>query len=68
MEAAMRAVMMTVPGAVHYREIAGMLRQAAKLYLFDGARKEILHLAARFESQADHLDRGAESMTATRKA
>ena len=56
----------TVPGAEHYREIAGVLRQAAKLCLFDGARKEILHLAARFESRADHLDRRAESMTATR--
>jgi hypothetical protein len=55
-----------VPGAEHYREIAGMLREAARLYRFAGARKEILHLAARFEGRADHLDRRAGSATATR--
>jgi hypothetical protein len=58
----------TVPGAEHYREIAGMLRQAARSCQFADARKEILHLAARFESRADHLDRRAGSMTATRLA
>jgi hypothetical protein len=55
-----------VPGAEHYREIADRLRDAARSCQFAGARKEILHLAARFESRADHLDRRAESMTATR--
>jgi hypothetical protein len=40
----------TVPGAEHYREIAGMLREVARLCQFIGARKEILHLAERFES------------------
>jgi len=58
----------TVPGAEHYREIARTLRQAAGSCLFADARKEILHLAARFETRADHLDRRAGSMTATRLA
>ena len=58
----------TVPGAEHYREIAGVLRQAARSCQFADARKEILHLAARFESRADHLDRRAGSMAATRLA
>jgi hypothetical protein len=58
----------TVPGAEHYRAIASMLRQAARLCHFADARKEILHLAARFESRAEHLDRRAESMTVTRLA
>jgi hypothetical protein len=58
----------TVPGAEHYREIAGMLREAARSCQFAGAREEILHLAARFESRADHLDRRAGSMTPTRLA
>jgi hypothetical protein len=58
----------TVPGAEHYREIARMLLQAARSCLFADARKEILHLAARLETRADHLDRRAESMTATRLA
>ena len=58
----------TVPGAEHYREIAGMLREAAKSCQFAGARKEILYLAERFESRADHLDRWAGSMTAPRLA
>ena len=52
-----------VPGADHYREIAGMLRETARSCQFTGARKEILHLAARLESQADHLDRRAGSMS-----
>jgi hypothetical protein len=55
-----------VPGAEHYREIADALRQAARSCQFADARKEILHLAARFESRADHLDRRAGSMAATR--
>ena len=57
-----------MPGAEHYREIAGMLREAARSCQFTGARKEILHLAERFESRADHLDRRAGSTTATRLA
>ena len=52
-----------VPGANHYREVAGMLREAARSCQFTGARKEILHLAERFESRADHLDRRAGSTT-----
>jgi hypothetical protein len=52
----------TVPGAEHYREIADVLRQAARSCQFADARKEILHLAARFESRADHLDRRSGSM------
>jgi hypothetical protein len=56
----------TAPGAEHYREIAGLLRQAARSCQFADARREILHLAARFESRAEHLDRRADSMTATR--
>ena len=46
-------------------EIADKLREAARSCQFAGARREILHLAARFESRADHLDRRAGSMTAT---
>jgi hypothetical protein len=34
-----------------------MLRDAARSCQFAGARKEILHLAERSESRADHLDR-----------
>ena len=55
-----------VPGAEHYREIADKLREASRSCQFAGAGREILHLAARFESRADHLDRRAGSMTATR--
>ena len=56
----------TVPGAEHYREIAGMLREAARSCQFTSARKEILHLAERFESRADHHERRSRSMTAAR--
>jgi hypothetical protein len=48
---------MRVRGAEHYREIAATLREAARSCQFAGARREILHLAARFESRAEHLDR-----------
>ena len=41
------------------REIAGLLRVVARSCLFPGARREILHFAARFESRAEHLDRRA---------
>ena len=58
---------LTVPGAEHYRELTDKLREAGTC-LFTCARKEILHLAARFESQADHLDRRAQSTTAARVA
>ena len=58
----------TAPGAKHYQEIADLLRHAARSCQLADARKEILHLAARFESRADHLDRRAGSMTATRLA
>jgi hypothetical protein len=58
----------SVPGAEHYREIADSLREVARSGPFAGARREILHLAARFETRADHLDRRAGSMTATRLA
>jgi hypothetical protein len=46
----------------HYREIADRLREAAASCQFAGTRREILHLAARLESRADHLDRRARSM------
>ena len=58
----------TVPGAEHYQELADILREAARTCQFGGARKEILHLAARFESRADHLDYRVRSMTAVRVA
>jgi hypothetical protein len=48
--------MASVPGAEHYREIADKLREAAWSCQFADARKEIMHLADRLESQADHLD------------
>jgi hypothetical protein len=57
---------MTIHGTEHYREIAGKLREAARLCQFAGARREILHLAARFESRADHLDQRVRSMTENR--
>jgi hypothetical protein len=56
----------SVPGAEHYREIADRLREAAASCQFAGTRREILHLAARLESRADHLDQRVRSMTATR--
>jgi hypothetical protein len=59
---------MTVPGAEHFREIANKLHEAAAACQFAGDQKEILHLAARFESRADHLDSRARSLTATRLA
>jgi hypothetical protein len=58
----------TVSGAAHYREIADKLREAAASCQFAGARKEILHLAAGFESRADHLDHRVRSTAATRVA
>ena len=58
----------SVPGAEHYRELADNLREAAGSFQFAGARKEILHLVARFESRADHLDHRARSTMATRLA
>ena len=59
---------MMVPGAEHFREIADKLREAAATCQFAGDQKEILHLAARFESRADHVDKRARSLTATRLA
>jgi hypothetical protein len=55
---------MTTPGAEHYRKIADKLREAARQCEFASARKEILHLAARFESRADHLDHRVRSTNA----
>jgi hypothetical protein len=46
-----------VLGAKHLREIADHLRETARSCQLAGGRNEILHLAARFESRADHLDR-----------
>jgi hypothetical protein len=51
-----------VPGTEHYREIADLLRAAARACQFAGARREILHLAARFESRAAHIERRARSI------
>jgi hypothetical protein len=55
-----------VPGAEHYREIAGKLREIARSCQFAYTRREIIHLASRLESRADHLDQRARSMSATR--
>jgi hypothetical protein len=55
-----------VPGAEHYRELAGKLREVARFCQFVNTRREIIHLAARLESRADHLDRRAGSTTAMR--
>ena len=57
---------MIVPGAEHYREIAGKLREVAVSCQFAFTRREILHFAKRLESRADHLDRRAGSTIATR--
>jgi hypothetical protein len=51
------------PGTEHYREIADLLRAAARACQFAGARREILLLAARLESRAAHLDRRARSIS-----
>ena len=59
---------MMVPGAEHFRAIADKLREAAAACQFAGDRAEILHLAARFESRADHIDQRVRSLTATRLA
>jgi hypothetical protein len=59
---------MMVPGAEHFRGIANKLRETAEACQFAGDRQEILHLAARFESRADHLDQRVRSLTATRLA
>jgi hypothetical protein len=47
------------PGTEQYQEIADLLRAAARVCQFAGARREILHLAARFETRADHIERRA---------
>jgi hypothetical protein len=48
----------SVPGTEYYRgEIADLLRAAARACQFAGARREILHVAARFETRADHIER-----------
>ena len=39
------------------REIADLLRAAARACQFAGAQREILHVAARFETRADHSER-----------
>jgi hypothetical protein len=59
---------MSVPGAEHYREIASRLREVARLCEFAYSRKEIIHLAGRLESRADHLDRRAASADGARLA
>jgi ABC-type Zn2+ transport system substrate-binding protein/surface adhesin len=59
---------MMVPGAEHFREIANKLRETAAACQFAGDQREILHLAARFESRAEHLDHRVRSMTGTRLA
>jgi hypothetical protein len=51
-----------VPGTEHYREIADMLRNAARACQFAGTRREILQLAARLDSRADHIDRRVRSI------
>ena len=47
----------SVPGTEYYREIADLLRAAARACQFAGAQREILHVAARFETRADHSER-----------
>jgi hypothetical protein len=43
----------------NFREIANKLREAAAACQFASDRQEILHLAAGFESRADHLNQRA---------
>ena len=50
----------TVPGAEHYREIAGILREAARSCQFAGARKEILHLAEALRAAPTILNGGQD--------
>ena len=56
----------TAPGAEHYREIAGLLRQAARSSQFADAERKYCISRHAFESRADYLDRRADSMTAAR--
>jgi hypothetical protein len=57
---------MNVPGAEHYREIAGKPREVARACQFGHTRREILHLAARLEGRANLVERRAGSMAGTR--
>jgi hypothetical protein len=58
--------MTPVPGTEHYRQIAAQKREVAQSCQFAYTRKEIIHLAGRLESRADHLDRRAGSMNGAR--
>ena len=41
----------------HYREMAGRLRELARLARTAGMRKELLDLANRYQRRGDYLDR-----------
>jgi hypothetical protein len=41
----------------HYREMAGKLRELARLTLMPGVRKELADLARQYDRRGDHLDR-----------
>jgi hypothetical protein len=40
----------------HYREMAGRLRELARLARMPGIRKELADLAKRYDRRGDHLD------------
>jgi hypothetical protein len=41
----------------HYREMAGKLRELARLARMPGIRKELADLAKHYDRRGDHLDR-----------
>ncbi len=40
----------------HYREMAGKLRELARLTRSPGIRRELVDLAARYDRRGDHFD------------
>jgi hypothetical protein len=46
------------PGAEHYREIAGQLRELARRCRFAHARFELAQLAVKFDGRAERLQKG----------
>jgi len=57
---------MNIPGAEHYREIAGKLREVARACQFAHTRRDILKLAARLDGRANLVERRVGSMATTR--
>jgi hypothetical protein len=48
-----------LPDRDHYREMAGRVRELARLSPSPAIRKELADLAARYDRRGDHVDRRA---------